>query len=240
MSEKYLAATPNARRAMRSSVIMGMVLLAIAAFVSFAAVAPAQGATEQPDQAAALESAVTVSGQQPDALLAGQALEAQASEDGPQVGVAVPGDVLNGVKIRFRPADSHKPVSINDDGHGTQNVAHLYYNGKSSQFQLQKASDNSYYFYFYQHFKNAEPKTDGDCVLDVERTKNDESYLKEGQVIHITGKGTATNKQWKLIPQEDGSYYIQNVRSGLYMSLEDLSKPKENENKLIQRKVSKN
>ncbi len=148
--------------------------------------------------------------------------------------------VLDGVKVRFRPAGSHKPISINQDGTGSQNVAHLYYNGHSSQFCLKKADNESYYVYFYQDYKNKDYKKSGDCVLDVERTKNDESYMKEGQVIHVTGfssSDSAKNKRWKLIRQDDGTYYIQNVRSGLYWSLEDLSKPKTNNNKLIQRET---
>ena len=154
----------------------------------------------------------------------------QAQADSVEAGLVENG-ALDGVKVRFRPAGSHKPLAINQDGSGSQNVAHLYYNGHSSQFCLVKADDSSYYIYFYQDYKNKDYKKSGDCVLDVERTKNDESYMKEGQVIHVTGfsnSGNATNKRWKLIRQEDGTYYVQNVRSGLYWSLEDLSKPKVN------------
>ena len=162
-------------------------------------------------------------------------LQAQADTVSPGL---VEGGVLDGMKVRFRPEGSYAPLAINQDGTGTQNVAHLFYNGKSSQFYLKKADNDSYYIYFYQHYWDTAYKNTGDCVLDVERTKNDESYMKEGQVIHVTefsSSDSARNKRWKLIRQNDGTYYIQNDRSGLYWSLKDLTKPKANNNKLIQR-----
>lgn len=160
------------------------------------------------------------------------------AETDTDTGTVLSGDTLDGVKVRFRPAGSHKPLSINDDGNGSQNCVHLYYNGKSSQFYLQKADDDSYYIYFYKYYTNAEPKMSGECRLDVERSGGtDDSYYREGQGIHVvSGNATAKNKRWKLIRQEDGTYYIQNKRSQLYWSLKDLSKPKTNNNKLVQRK----
>ena len=162
-------------------------------------------------------------------------IQAQADSDEPGL---VKNGALDGVKVRFRPAGSYAPLAINQDGTGSQNVAHLYYNGRSSQFYLKKADNESYYIYFYQHYWDTAYKNTGDCVLDVERTKNDDSYMKGGQVIHVTefsSSESATNKRWKLIRQNDGTYYIQNVRSGLYWSLKNLDEPKSNNNKLIQR-----
>ena len=152
-------------------------------------------------------------------------------------GTVVTGDTLNGIKVRFRPAGSHKPLSINQDGDGSQNCVHLYYNGKSSHFYLQKADDDSYYINFYKYYTDAKPKTSGDCRLDVERSGGtDDSYYREGQVIHVvSGSSEAMNKRWQLIQQDDGTYYIRNKRSQLYWSLDDLSKPKTNNNKLVQR-----
>ena len=128
-------------------------------------------------------------------------LQAQADTVSPGL---VEGGVLDGMKVRFRPEGSYAPLAINQDGTGTQNVAHLFYNGKSSQFYLKKADNDSYYIYFYQHYWDTAYKNTGDCVLDVERTKNDESYMKEGQVIHVTefsSSDSARNKRWKLIRQ---------------------------------------
>ena len=63
-------------------------------------------------------------------------------------GTLLSGDELDGVKVRIRPTGSFKPLSINDDGDGNQNCVHLYYQGKSSQFYLEKADEDSYYIYF--------------------------------------------------------------------------------------------
>ena len=47
---------------------------------------------------------------------------------------ALSGDVLNGCKVRIRPASGHQPLSINKDGSESQNCVHLFVQGKSSQF----------------------------------------------------------------------------------------------------------
>ena len=72
------------------------------------------------------------------------------AEDIPET--ALSGDVLNGCKVRIRPAGSHQPLSINKDGSESQNCVHLFVQGKSSQFYLEKKDEDSYLIYFYTHF----------------------------------------------------------------------------------------
>ena len=58
----------------------------------------------------------------------------------------------------------------------------------------------------YKNYYDENPKTSGDCRLDLE---DDGGYSKEGQVIHVVaGNSTAQNKRWQFIRQEDGSYHI--------------------------------
>ena len=143
---------------------------------------------------------------------------------------------LHGLKVRIRPTGSFKPLAVNDDGNGSQNCVHLYYQGKSSQFYLKKADTDSYYINFYQHYYDATPKTTGDCRLDLE---DDGGYDKEGQIIHVvSGNSTAENKRWQFIRQDDGSYYIRNKKTKKYWTLKDLDKDPdgkfENKTKLVQ------
>ncbi|MBE6465493.1 hypothetical protein [Denitrobacterium detoxificans] len=161
----------------------------------------------------------------------------QAADD--TTGQIVPGDDLDGVKVRFRPAGSYKPVSVEDNGDGDQKDLLLYYLGESTHFRLEKADDDSYKIRFFNDFGNQDVQRKKAQVLDVERNNNDNStYYREGQNIHmVSGDSNALNKRWRLIQQSDGTYYIQNKLSGLYWSLEDLDKPRSNNNKIIQRKT---
>lgn len=151
----------------------------------------------------------------------------------------VPGDKLDGVKVRFRPAGSHKPVSVEDDGDGDQEDLILYYLGESTHFRLEKADGDSYKIRFFQDYANQDVKRKKAQILDVERNNNDDqTYYREGQNIHmVSGDGDALNKRWQFLQQPDGTYYIRNKRTQLYWSLEDLNKPKSNNNKIVQRKT---
>jgi len=53
-------------------------------------------------------------------------------------GTPLSGDVLNGCKVRIRPAGSHQPLSIYHDGSDSHDHVHLFVQGKSSQFYLEK------------------------------------------------------------------------------------------------------
>ena len=151
-------------------------------------------------------------------------------------GTLLAGDELNSIKVRIRPSGSFKPLSINEDGEGNQNCVHLYFLGKSSQFYLQKADADSYYINFYKNYYDENPKTSGDCRLDLE---DDGGYSKEGQVIHVVaGNSTAENKRWQFIRQEDGSYHIRNKKTGKFWTLQGLAddpnKKFQNNTKLVQ------
>lgn len=148
----------------------------------------------------------------------------------------VPGDDLDGVKVRFRPAGSHKPVSVEDDGDGDQKDLILYYLGESTHFRLEKADGDSYKIRFFQDFAKQDVKKDKAQILDVERNDGDDStYYRDGQNIHmVSGNEDALNKRWQFIQQPDGTYYIRNKMTQKYWSLEDLDKPKSNNNEVVQ------
>ncbi len=148
----------------------------------------------------------------------------------------VPGDALNGVKVRFRPAGSYKPVSVEDDGDGGQEDLILYYLGESTHFRLEKADGDSYKIRFFQDFAKQDVKKDKAQILDVERSDGDDStYYRDGQNIHmVSGNEDAINKRWQFIQQPDGTYYIRNKMTQKYWSLEDLDKPKSNNNEVVQ------
>jgi len=147
----------------------------------------------------------------------------------------VPGDDLDGMKVRFRPAGSYKPVSVEDDGKGDQKDLILYYLGESTHFRLEKADGDSYKIRFFQDFAKQDVKKDKAQILDVERSGSDSSYYKDGQNIHmVSGNEDALNKRWQFIQQPDGTYYIRNKMTKKYWSLEDLDKPKTNNNEVVQ------
>lgn len=135
-----------------------------------------------------------------------------AADDGETVDPdCVPGDDLDGVKVRFRPAGSYKPVSVEDDGKGDQKDLILYYLGESTHFRLEKADGDSYKIRFFQDFAKQDVKKDKAQILDVERSGSDSSYYKDGQNIHmVSGNEDALNKRWQFIQQPDGTYYIRN------------------------------
>jgi len=153
-------------------------------------------------------------------------------------GTPLSGDVLNGCKVRIRPAGSHQPLSIYHDGSDSHDHVHLFVQGKSSQFYLEKKDDDSYLIYFYTHYRDDKPKTSGDCRLDIDNGGNESGYYKEGQLIRVyTGNDDQMNKRWQFIPQEDGTYYIRNKLSGQYWSLARLDNINANTTELVQRKT---
>lgn len=123
----------------------------------------------------------------------------------------VPGSELDHVKVRIRPAGSHKPVSVKDDGDGSQKDLILYYLGESTHFRLDQA-DNDSYNIFFNDFAKPDVKKDKARILDVERNNNDDNtYYNEGQNIHmVSGEPGDEHKKWQFIQQDDGTYYIRN------------------------------
>ena len=145
----------------------------------------------------------------------------------------VTGKVLDGVTVRFRPSGSYNNVSVKDDGKTGQNTLHLYHIGGSSRFYLEAMSDSSYRMFMYSSFEDTSHKSSGNCIVDISSSK---SYKKEGGAVHVvSGNWSAENKQWKFIRQDDGTYYIQNVKSSMYWSLNDTSEINEDSNKVVQR-----
>lgn len=142
------------------------------------------------------------------------------------------GDVLDKVTVSFHPAGQHSGLCIRDNGGGAgQNVVHLFNLGDSFRFWLTKADDDSYYIDF---FGGADDYTPSNKRLDLS-DKN--GYGNVGNVVHVVmGNKTDMNKRWRFYRNEDGTYYIQNKKSGLYWDLENDNF--DDKNKLCQRRYS--
>ena len=195
------------------------IVLAIALFPMSAMAASGQGAASAPMRAASGKN-LTVG------TVSGQAVKSVSSG-------TVTGKVLDGVTVRFRPQGSYSAVAVKDDGTTGQNTLHMYHIGGSSRFYLEAMSDDSYRMFMYSSFEDTEHKSSGNCIVDISNSK---SYKKEGGAVHVvSGNWGAENKQWKLIRQGDGSYYIQNVKSGMYWSLDNTDNIDDDSNKVVQR-----
>ena len=149
----------------------------------------------------------------------------------------ISGDSLHKTTIRIRPARTRSTdhagtaVGINDNGSGTffrQNVVHLFNLNDSSRFYLEKAGSDCFTMRFFNGSGHKRPYYK---IIDIE---SDNKYKKEGAVLHAVESSdhTPTNRHWRFIRHADGTYYIQNVRSGLYWTLEGGSL--EDETRIVQ------
>ena len=127
------------------------------------------------------------------------------------------GDVLNKVTVAFHPKDQHSGLCIKDNGYFLgQNVVWLYNLGDSFRFWLTKADDDSYYIDFFGGADDYDPSNKR---LDL---SDNGGYGTVGNVVHVVmGDKTAMNKRWRFYRNSDGTYYIQNKRSGLFWDLEN-------------------
>lgn len=127
------------------------------------------------------------------------------------------GGKLDKVTVSFHPVGQSSSLSIRDNGFGAgQNVVQLYNIGDSFRFWLTKADGDSYYIDFFGGANDYDPSNKR---LDL---SDNDGYDNPGNVVHVVkGNKDATNKRWRFIRNNDGTYYIQNVRSGLYWDLEN-------------------
>lgn len=141
----------------------------------------------------------------------------------------VSGDIFDGVTVRIHPADHNSALNIRDNGRGPgQNVVQLFNTGDSCRLYLTKADENSYYIDYFDGADDYSPSTKRFDLSDKG------GYGNSGNVVHVVkGNRTATNKRWMFIRNSDGTYYVQNKRSGLYWDLENNNY--DNKNKLCQR-----
>lgn len=166
------------------------------------------------------------------ALLMAPVMPAIADER-PQDATLLSGDILDKVTVSFHPAGIQSSLSIKGNGGGAgQNVVHLYNTGDAFRFWLTKADDDSYYIDFFGDSDDYKPSNKR---LDL---SDSGGYGQSGNVVHVVWRNKdATNKRWRFYRNADGTYYIQNKRSGLYWDLEDGGYS--NKNKLCQRELSK-
>lgn len=142
-------------------------------------------------------------------------------------GTLITDDVLDGATIRLRPQGSYKQVTVESDGSLIDDFVHLYNIGATSRFKLTKASDNSYHISYFDSYDAVEPHTREFYYL---RPKNREALAK----IHVNSALNSNATRWEFYQLDDGTYWIRNVNSGLYLSLDSLDNINANENALVQ------
>ena len=139
------------------------------------------------------------------------------------------GDELNRATVSFHPMNQHSGLCIRDNGGGAgQNVVQLYNLGDSFRFWLTRADSDSYYIDFFGGAHDYDPSNKR---LDI---SDNGGYGTVGNVVHVVfGDKEATNKRWRFYRNADGTYFIQNKRSGLFWALENSNY--DDKNKLCQR-----
>ena len=123
------------------------------------------------------------------------------------------GDVLDNVVVRIRPANSHKPISVDHDGSKGEDALHLFYLGHSTHFLFERVGNtNNYRIRYYDSFYTEDTKSNT-CV-DVGHGK-DSDRMEEGAEVHIKANdSTSRSQQWQVIRTASNTYHIRNVYSG--------------------------
>ncbi|MGN0078226.1 MAG: phosphatidylinositol-specific phospholipase C domain-containing protein [Coriobacteriales bacterium] len=128
--------------------------------------------------------------------------------------------------IQIRPHGYYRTVNVEGDGGNNGKDVWLYSLGTSSKQKLR--STDSGYFTIQAQRQFTETDNNKHSYWDVEGASK-----KGGAKVHVWSNGAdATSSQWRFERNSDGTYYIQNRNSGLYLSLED--KKDENKSNLIQ------
>lgn len=140
----------------------------------------------------------------------------------------------------MNPLGYKRDVNVNNAGSGVSvpngNCLHLYNIGTSAKItaewvESQKAYRLRSYLLWEERLNAENPAFPDDLVWDV-----DGQSLDTGAVAHVWSKkeDTHLNQMWRFIPHEtlEKVYYVYNVNSKLYLSLEKMSD--ENNVKLVQ------
>ncbi len=137
--------------------------------------------------------------------------------------------VFDRLTVTIHPKGQHYTLNIRDNGRTAgQNAVQLYNIGDTQRFWLTKADEESYYIDYFNGADDYSPSTKR---FDIE---DDDNYMKVGSIVHVVkGNQTAKNKRWKFIKNDDGSYCVQNMKSGLFWALNDDGY--ENKRKLCQK-----
>ncbi len=149
-----------------------------------------------------------------------------------RLGEPLRGDVLNRATVSFHPMNQHSWLCIRDNGGGAgQNVVQLYNLGDSFRFWLTRADSDSYYIDFFGGAHDYDPSNKR---LDI---SDNDGYGTVGNVVHVVlGDKEATNKRWRFYRNADGTYFIQNKKSGLFWALENSNY--DDKNKLCQKRYA--
>ena len=136
----------------------------------------------------------------------------------PASGNVISGDALNGCYVIMRPT-GEKFVGINIPsagtsssicvkGNNTEDDVQLYNTGDSNRLLLTKV-DNTTDCYNIRHFEGTDKKNPSEGYFGIKDNK-----------VHTTKSHSGTDTQWQFIRQEDGTYWVKNVKNGKYWAME--------------------
>ena len=139
----------------------------------------------------------------------------------PNVGVepGYIGAVLDGCIIELYPTGFLRGVSVNDDGIVNGNDLILFHLGTTSKMLLSWDAVNKGYViepcrYFGEHLIDKIGR-----VWDVEGQSTSNGAQLHVWTRHKPTASKSNSQNWTFFLNSDGSYYIKNVRSGLFVSL---------------------
>lgn len=154
------------------------------------------------------------------ALLFDQASLAYADQTASSLGHDID-EALDGALVEIAPVNSTRTVNIQNDGTFPGDDVQLYYFGTSSKTLLTWDSDDAGYVITNQRKYDEGPDSLIGRVWDVEHQSKD-----SGAILHIQNRHTGSDKNahsqnWRFEQNEDGSYYIKNLRSNRYIGIRD-------------------
>jgi len=146
--------------------------------------------------------------------------------------VVLPPAQFDGCVVEISPAGYLRGTSIQNDGRSAGNDLHLFHLGTTSKMRLSWDSHNSaYVIYTYKTYHEDELL---DYVWDVEGQSTSAGAKVHVWSRHSPSASKATSQNWLFLPQTDGMYWIQNVRSGFYVSLSNTASGSDSDgNKLV-------
>ena len=152
------------------------------------------------------------------------------SANGNETATLITGGVLNGAAIRLRPQGSYRQVTVQNDGIGGELYVQLFDIRATSRLELIQVedSDDCYYISYYETYYDTEPHYNKYYYL---RPYKDETL----GTIRVNTLINSNSCEWKLYRLNDGTYWIKNADSGLYLSLMELGNINKYEGTLVQR-----
>jgi len=133
------------------------------------------------------------------------------------VTTALPPAFLDGCIVELSPAGYLRGVSVQNDGLFIGSNLQLYHLGTTPKILLSWDSYNS--AYVLEHYLSFHETSLLGFVWDVSGQSTSAGAKLHVWSRHNPKDAKSTSQNWLFLPQTDGTYYIKNVRSGLYASL---------------------